>query len=389
MSVIAAEPPFDLSRVWRAARLPVALVVIGLALATILAGIGRAPNNTTLDPRNTAPNGAHALAVLLGNRGVSVTIADELAQLASTRDDTIFVTRPAHLSERALDAIAATTATVLLVDPPARALSALGVPATVDAVTGAAVLAPRCTLAAATTAGPVRVDGDLYAVHGPATRCYLQAGDAALVESTRSNGATTIVLGAGSTLSNAQLAAQGNAALALGLLSTAKVQWVPAGLHAGVVARSQQGLFNLLPTRLLWATLALFFALVVLALSRARRLGRPVVEPLPVVVRASETVEGRANLLHAARARGSAARSLRTASVRRLTNTLRLGAEEDPTAVAALVAERTHTPAGDVTSVLYGGEPSDDAALVRLAQRLPSLESELRQDAGPATGGQP
>jgi hypothetical protein len=389
MSVIAAEPPFDLSRLWRGARLPVVLVVIGLALVTILAVIGRAPNSTTLDPRNTAPNGAHALSVLLDDRGITVSVAEELDQLRSARADTIFVTDPAAVSNQALDAIAATKATVLLVSPPPRALSALGVPASSDAVTAATVLAPRCALPAATTAGTVRVEGELYAVHGPATRCYPQGADAALLESTRSNGATTIVLGSGSTLTNAQLAAQGNAALALGLLNTPLVQWVPAGLHAGVVPKSQQGLFNLLPVRLLWATLALFIALAVLALWRGRRLGRPVVEPLPVVVRATETVEGWASLLHAARARGAAARSLRTAAVRRLSSTLRLGVDADPTSVAALVAERTATPAGDVTSVLYGGDPPDDAALVRLAQRLPSLEAELVHDTRPPPGGQP
>jgi hypothetical protein len=377
------------SRLWRAARLPLVLVVIGLVLVTILAAIGRAPNSRTLDPRNAEPNGAHALSVLLGDRGITVTVADRLAALRSGRGTTILVTDPLKVSNQALDAMAASAATVLVVSPPPRALSALGVPATADAVTATTVLAPGCALPAATTAGTVRIAGDLYAVHGPVTRCYPQAGDAALLSATRSNGATPIVLGSGSTLTNAQLATQGNAALALGLLTTPVVQWVPGGLQAGVVAKSQQGLFNLLPARLLWATLALFIALVVLALWRGRRLGRPVVEPLPVVVRASETVEGRASLLHAARARGAAARSLRVAAVRRVSSSLRLGADDDPASVVALVAERTRTPAGEVTSMLYGGEPPDDAALVRLAQALPRLEAEVRNDAGPAAGGQP
>jgi hypothetical protein len=196
------------------------------------------------------------------------------------------------------------------------------------------------------------------------------------------------VLGSSSTLTNARLADQGDAALGLGLLDTPAVQWVPDGLHVGVVPNSQQGLLNLLPSRLLWATLQLFIALIALALWRARRLGQPVVEPLPVVVRAAETVEGRARLLHAARARGAAATSLRAAAVRRISHTLRLGPDEDAASVAALVAERTHASAGEVNSLLYGGEPQDDEALVQLAQELPRLETTLRRDDGSVPGGQ-
>jgi hypothetical protein len=143
----------------------------------------------------------------------------------------------------------------------------------------------------------------------------------------------------------------------------------------------------LLPSRLLWATVQLFIAVVVLAVWRGRRLGRPVVEPLPVVVRAAETVEGRARLMQAAHARGVAARSLRVATIRRLSRALGRGAEDDPTSTVALVAERTGAPAATVESVLYGGEPPDDAALVRLAQQLPRLEADVRQEPAPQPGG--
>lgn len=388
MTVIAAERPLDLSGLWRSARFPLVLVLIGLGLVTILAAIGRSPNNTPLDPRNDAPDGTHALAVLLGNRGISVTIADEVAQLESSPNATIVVSNPAELAGRALHAVAASTSTVLLIDPLQNALSALGVDATPDSRTAAATLDPGCALPAAVTAGSARIEGDLYAAHGAASRCYLLGADAALVETTRANGARTIVLGSGSTLTNAQLATQGNAALGLGLLDTPSVQWVPGGLHAGPVPRSRQGLLNLLPTRLLWATLQVFIVLALLALWRGRRLGQPVVEPLPVVVRAAETVEGRARLLHAAHARGAAARSLRTAAVRRITHSLRVGPDEDAASVAALVGQRTHQPAGTVSTLLYGDEPPDDASLVRLAQRLPELESEILGDDGPPSGGQ-
>jgi Domain of unknown function (DUF4350) len=388
MSAIAAEPPLNVSALWRAARFPAVLVVIGLALVTILAAIGKAPNTVPLDPRNETPNGTHALAALLSDRGITVSIANSIAQLDSSNASTIVVAQPLDLSDRALAAISTSSATVLLVDPLQHALSAFGVDATLDDTIAATTLEPACQLAAAVTAGSVRISGDLYAVGRGATACYPEAGDAALLESTRASGGRTVVLGSASALTNANLAAAGDAALDLGLLTTQTVQWVPGGLGAGLVPKSQRGLLNLLPSRLLWATLQLFIALVVLALWRARRLGRPVVEPLPVVVRAAETVEGRARMLHAAHARGAAAQSLRRATLRRLAHLLRLGPDEDPASVAALVAERTDKPATEINALLYGDEPTHDAALVRLAQELPQLETALRGHDGGSPGGQ-
>jgi hypothetical protein len=388
MTVIAAEPSYDVGALWRSVRYPAILIAVLLGLVAVVAAIGVTPNSEALDPRNPAPNGARALSVLLAERGAAVGVATTVSDLQPTAGTTVLLTDPDAVSSRALHTIAASSAVVVIVEPSRSALAILGVAARFDADTGAETIGPQCGLGAAETAGTVRVAGSLYTVRPGASGCYLIGGDAALVTSTRSNGARTIVLGSASTLTNAELAKSGNAALALGLLDSPVVRWVPGGLHSGAVAKSQQGLFNLLPPRLIAAVVQLFVALIVLALWRARRLGRPVAEPLPVVVRAAETVEGRARLMRAARARDTAARALRTASVRRLGSVLRLGADEDPAAVIALVAERTGTPTEQIRGVLYGGEPSDDESLVRLAQELPRLEAAIRHD-DPPTGGQP
>jgi Domain of unknown function (DUF4350) len=389
VSAIAADQPVDFAALWQRVRYPVVLILVAAALVTLLAAIGTQPNSAELDPRNTAPDGAHALSVLLGARGIPVTVATRLSQITDESDTTVVVSATSELSHRALAALANTSATVVLIDPLQDALSAFDVPATPDADITSGTLDAGCSLAAAVTAGSVRIAGDLYAASGAASTCYLQQGDAALVTSTRQNQASTIVLGSPSTLTNAYLADDGDAALALGLLDNDRVQWVTGALDTGPAATTRRGLLNLLPSRLLWATLQLFIAVFVLALWRSRRLGRPVVEPLPVVVRAAETVEGRARLMHAAKARNAAARSLRTATVRRLTRAIRLGADDDPASVVGVVAERARMPAAEVQSVLYGGEPQDDAALVRLAQELPKLETAVRQDHAPPPGGQP
>ncbi|HTW18909.1 MAG TPA: DUF4350 domain-containing protein [Mycobacteriales bacterium] len=390
MTSIAAEPPIELGAVWRRVRYPVILVVIGLALVSLFAALGTTPYNQSLDPRNTDPDGAHALAALLRDRGIDVSIVSSLAAIASDPNTGVLVTEPDVLPDRVLATIARSTSPLVLVNPSTSALAAAGLDLRVDTSIAASTLPPDCPLRAAATAGSARIAGDLYAVRPGSTAitCYHDQGDAALVETIRPNGASTIVLGSGSTLSNAELADQGDAALALGVLDTRAVQWVPGGLGAGPAPPSRQGLLNLLPPRLLWATLELFIALVVLALWRARRLGRAVVEPLPAVVRAAETVEGAGRMLHAAHASGTAASALRSASIARLSRMLRLAPDDAPAAVTSLVAQRAGLADHEVGKVLYGGEPRDDAELVRLAQELARLEALVVVEDVPREGGQ-
>ena len=120
---------------------------------------------------------------------------------------------------------------------------------------------------------------------------------------------------------------------------------------------------------------------VVLALWRARRLGRVVEEPLPVVVRAAEAVEGRSRLYRASGARGSAAEALRAATRERVARRTGLPAGADRTAVVGTASERAGADPAVVDALLYGGAPGDDDALVRLADDLRSLEQTLSREA--------
>jgi hypothetical protein len=404
MSSVAAEAPLDVGRLWQAARLPVVIAVAGLALVGLLAAV-TASSTVPLDPRSTAPTGTHALAVLLRAQGVSVGVPGTLRGLvagATAGNETVVLAEPGGLSDSVLRRLAASTATVVLIGPQARELAAFSVAAHVDNLASDAVLSPGCPLPAAVTAGSVRVDGILYAAGRGTMACYRAGPDAALLTTIRSGSGRTVVLGDGGLLSNAHLAAQGNAALGLGLLDgSPRLAWVPPGALGGALAASdRRGLVSLLPDGLVWGLLQLLVALIVFALWRARRLGRPVVEPLPVVVRAAETVEGNARLLHAAKARDTAAAALRAATIRRLAASLRLGRDPSPAALVAVVAEHSGQAADGVHEMLYGAEPVDDAGLVRLATALPELETSVGRNApshptrattipaDPSTGGQ-
>ena len=113
----------------------------------------------------------------------------------------------------------------------------------------------------------------------------------------------------------------------------------------------------------------LAIVVVLLALWRMRRLGPLVTEPLPVVVRACETVEGHGRLYRSRRARDRAAAALRGAALGRIVTRLGLPRQE--------LASRTGRDSGEIRAVLFGPVPADEAALVRLAADLDALEGQV------------
>ncbi len=75
---------------------------------------------------------------------------------------------------------------------------------------------------------------------------------------------------------------------------------------------------TLLPPWWQIAVVQAFLGLVVVGIWRGRRLGPILVEPLPVAVRAAETVEGHGRLYHRLGARDRAAEALRSGTRARL-----------------------------------------------------------------------
>jgi hypothetical protein len=100
-----------------------------------------------------------------------------------------------------------------------------------------------------------------------------------------------------------------------------------------------------------------------------------VTEPLPVVVRSAELVEGHGRLYARAGARDRAAAALRHATSVRLAARLGLprGAPADQVAVA--VAPVVGRSPAETAGILAGPPPADDAALMRLAHDLDHLEA--------------
>jgi hypothetical protein len=409
----AGLPPRGPLRRWRATLAVLALVLLGGILIALLTP--SPPTAGYLDPGNPGPQGTRALADLLAQRGQTVARADSVAAaLAAARAGdpgaapatgrgrpagpghapALVITSPYLLSRGQLDGLARLAGNVMVVEPDSAVLAALNQQVAAPRVTVAGAdevraVRPGCPLPAAAVAGDAAMGGVLLRVSGApaatpsgtpaaaAGECYRVDGHPTLVRY-QAGGRTVTVLGSGVPLSNAALAHRGNAALALNLLhGSPRVVWLvpspPALTPAG-----QKSLFQEIPGPAYLVTLQLFVAAGLAALWRTRRLGQLVAEPLPVVVRASETVEGHGRLYRSRRSRGRAATVLRDAARHRITARLALPADADAGAVSAAVAAVTGREPGEVQAILYGQAPRDDAALVALGQDIDALEGEVR-----------
>lgn len=359
----------------------VATLVVALSTGTGSGG--------ELDPDSYGEEGARAVAEILRDEGVEVvrvTRSTEAARLADG-GTTLVVVQPHILAREQLDRIAATDAPVIaLVAPDQPVLDVLAPGVRAAGAPAPSARPPACDLEDARVAGDAFAGSAVYSVDpraaGTGTAvCYPeedQPDAGSYVVAPGEAGREVRVLGQRRLLFNRYLADEGNAALSLRALgSQAKVVWyVPDPLEVST-APGRPTLGDLIPRWVPLVAVQLALAVLVTLLWRGRRLGRLVPEPLPVVVRATETEEGRARLYRQARARGRAAATLRTAALRRLAGRLAVDAETTPTQVAALVAQATGRPAPEVHAVLLGSAPTDDRALVALADQLDALERQV------------
>lgn len=393
MTATATEAPATTSsdltirQRWRRYRVIVGVAAFGVAAAIVVAVVSSGANNDDLDPRSFQPTGTHALAALLGQRGVSVvtetSVASAVAQ--ATTSTTLVVSHPERLDDVALSRVAATSADLVVLEAGPLELGGLdlGVEPGGDASDDpAASVQPACSLPAAVAAGSITTGYYAYRTPDSGVGCYPLVDGYAVVTFNR-DGRDITLIGDGTPFTNGKIADDGNAALALGLLSVQpKVVWLaPATVGASAGSTDHSTLTELLPARLKWAVLQLAIAVILLGLWRGRRLGRLVPEALPVVVRQAETVVGRARLYRRAQARGQAASALRSAT--RSTLASRLGVlrgaapSSEKAQLVDAVSVRVGRDAREIEALLYGPAPGDDPELVSLAQRLADLEREV------------
>lgn len=355
-----------------------------LAVVVLLTfgAIGSQSDGGYLDPESPSPSGTRALVEVLRQQGVDATAT---TSLADTRDavsdpaDTTLVLYDAagYLTADQLRQAQGLAAVTVLLEPSFDQLQALA-PEVALAGTSGTSLDASCDLPAARKAGTITTaDGSGYRVvdtSADATQCFRTGDDVYSLVQLDRGGSTLVVLGASSALTNEHIIEKGNAALALNLLgSTHDLVWyLPS--FADLPQDAPQDLGALTPAWVSPVLGLLVITFLVGAVWRGRRLGPLVVENLPVTVRASETMLGRARLYEKSSARLRALDALRIGSVQRLAVLCGLPRTATVEDVIVAVAAATGTDSSGIRALIIGTEPTSDGELVALSDALLELE---------------
>ncbi|AFR29742.1 DUF4350 domain-containing protein [Arthrobacter sp. Rue61a] len=363
--------------------------LVWIALGTLLAGlvtflainsVSGATDSRRLSARNPAPDGAMAVAQILGRHGVSVTptdtFEDTLEALAAKEESTVLLYDPqGFLDHSQLEEITAAADRVVVVAPRLRTLNGLDRGFGPGGVVpeGTQVTEPGCDQEDAKAAGRVSAQGSVFS---GSVVCYAIREDGPGLYAASADG-RIVVLGSRELMDNQHLATEGNAALALRTLGTsADLVWYIPGLGDISATDSNPTLNELAPRWLAFAGPWLGLVALLAIAWRGRRMGPLVFEPLPVVVKAAETAEGRARLYQDSRAVGRAAENLRAGTLSRLARHFNLGADATTEAILDATARHVALAATEVRSVLIDFRPQSEGQLVQWAQQIERLEQE-------------
>ncbi|POH64890.1 hypothetical protein C3B61_12110 [Cryobacterium zongtaii] len=401
MSAVATASPVSSTPTIRLAlRRSVFWVVAGVGallvavIAFILTGAGGAAG-PRLGADNPAPTGGMAVVEVLRQQGVTVVPVNTLDEAgdatAAAGNATLFLSdESGYLSTDQLDRLGDLAGRTVVVDPDFRALQALAPEVGFGGVSGADSLDAECPVPAAERAETISPGGKtlgLPAGTAGYTGCFPGENDTFSVIERVTDDRTVTLVADTAVFANDEIATYGNAALALNLLgATDTLVWYLPTL-ADVPVTGPPSLGALTPG---WVTpmLLLLVGVAVTAMVwRGRRFGPLVAENLPVVVRASETMEGRARLYARGSARLRAVDAIRIGAVARMAQAAGLPRTAPLDQVIRTVAALTARPPERVHAVLVGEVPGSDAAMMALSDAIDELERATALAARPPGAG--
>lgn len=357
----------------------VAALVVGVAWVGLQIAATAPSERRSLDPEGRGDAGALALAEILRDQGVEVDVYRSHVEARDALDEstTLVMTNPYTLSDEGLAELMGPADRVVFLSVGAHLLDDLDLGAYSSAPL--AEVDAQCTAGEFAEVGTIEPDRLMTPDSGVEWCFGDEEGAAVLIDD--SDGRRTSIVDGSRLFSNAYLAENGNAALALALLGqTDRVVWyVPSLGDSDIEATSPDTLGTLTPPWVTPAIILLMLSGAAAALWRGRRFGPLVAETLPVTVRASETMHGRARLTAKAADAPHAALAIRDGGQRRLARRLGLTARATSDEVADAASDRLRIPRGTLQALLAGPLPTDDAALVELARRLADLEEAVEK----------
>lgn len=370
-----SRTPHDVSGpAMRDDRVLMVLAGVVLALAAWLAL--PADSGRPLDPRSTGPSGLAAGVAMLEELGSTVTIGAEVTADAAT----VLVTRIDLVDDQVaqLRDHLEVGGRVVLFDPTSPLAGTEVIDQLVTDQFGPTTAQGDCDL----LDGYVReVASSSWLVMDPDVEgqaCLSVGPGVGLVVQAVGSG-TVAVLGAPQVVTNDLIDERDHARL-LVLLAAPDVGTPVLVLDDRPLAfQEQAGSVLDLVTARFWAPFGIVLAaIVLLGLSRARRLGPPVQEALPVRVPGSELGLAIGELMQRHGHRDTAAARLRADLRRELTRALELPADTEAATVRdALARRRPDLAPEDVDMVLADGPVGDDEGLTRVAAAAARLRTAL------------
>ncbi|WP_437582368.1 DUF4350 domain-containing protein [Paramicrobacterium sp. CJ85] len=366
------------SAFWVAAALGAIVVALVVAALTRSGATGSEP----LQADSAAPVGAGALVNVLGEHGVDVTSTSSRQETEAALDDdsTLFVyDRNGYLAPEDLIELTRSAENVVMMSPDFLTLRELapGVHAAGAGPDGA--VPASCDVAAAQNAETAMIELTFRIEDGSAaTGCFGADDDRYGMVSAPHDGGTLTILASPSAFTNDGILHAGNAALAINLLgeSDSLVWYLPT--IEDVEATGPPSLGDLTPDWVVPTTTLLTLTALAAMFWRGRRFGPVVVENMPVVVPARETVEGRARLYERGNARGHALDALRMGAASRIADMLGLPRDATVWQVADAAASFITVDSRRTRALLIDQTPTTDADLMTLARELSQLEERIR-----------
>ena len=354
------------------------VVTVGAALLSLTGG----GSQGAFDIENSGTTGSMAVANVLRDHGVEVqqtrSLGDTSSAVSDPADTTIVVWDGQQLLDESRRNRLLTLATrLVVVEPDSLSLVQLAPGVLARGALSPGSHAADCALPAVLKADSVVATGSVYSVSAAAdaTVCIKDGAPGALVRLTV-DGTQVTVLGASSVLQNGTISQEGDAALALNLLGeTHRLIWyLPSAADVPATDGGGPSLAALTPEWVTPAIALLILGFVAAAVWRGRRFGPLVIEPLPVVVRSSETMEGRARLYERSSDRLHALDALRVATVSRLAISCGLPRRATLPEVVDAVAAITGRDRAAVSAILLDAVPRTDGELMRWSDELLRLE---------------
>lgn len=364
-------------------------------LVAVIAGLLLLGTRTTgipLDPDNPTAGGGQAMARVLSDQGVQVRTfrgLDALLDQSGGAGTTVVVTRADLLTPsmtRRLVSHVRTADRLVLVTPSAAAVHVLDPTIQVRSGSGFPGTTPAgCDLP---LARGLSINGGSQRYEPSegedATTCFRpdggfgaggdHSGYLAALPATGDR-PETVVVGTRGIVRNADVLQEDQAALGLRTLGhSPQLLWWSVSPTDVNQADAPAPVWPAWLSPVVWM---LGLTVLALMLYRGRRLGRLVPEPLPVIVRASETTESRGQLYRKAADTARASAVLRSASRRRLARFLGLSPSVSDAALVEAVATATGDDPLAVQHLLLGPPAPDEATMTRIAQDLSALERKV------------